>query len=332
MANWQDYWKNEGQQKNQDLLDMLRARGGVYDRQNLGRIRAEEKMAQQRGTGVGAEYNPILGKPMVKDALGGVNSADWNIGGNIASGTPVQLMGRGFGIVADAKPSKPGDGDVTSAGNAANRTGSFSPLFLGGGGTTDNDSENVYVPGPDGSCELKNYAPGKAPKDSFKTLKECREAQDNEYICEEGVCKVAPKGTGKYKSLGECQAALVPAGFTGGQCDGVLYRVFWTVSFTSVFGEIVPGNTFSGAALVTGPVKGIVKDGTPRPPISGNPLPSTDYVYYVKGKPTNDRPDGKFPLPLGISGVLTSNESITSVQRVDNLPDNCGDPPKVCPS
>lgn len=211
MTTWQDYWKNEGQQKNQDLLDMLRARGGVYDRQNLGRIRAEKKMSQQRGTGIGAEYNPILGKPMVRDALGGVNSADWNIGGNIASGTPVQLMGRGFGIVADAKPSKQG-GDVLSTGTQSDRTGSLPTGFnFGSGSGSGNDnsnSEDAWIAGPDGSCTMGNYAKGKAPVGSFKTLAECRSAQDSDYNCVSGECKVVLKGTGKYKSLAECKAKL----------------------------------------------------------------------------------------------------------------------------
>lgn len=276
MTTWQQYWQNEGEQRNQDMLDALRARGGSYDQIKVRRIAAEEKMAANPGTGVGSVYNPVLGRPQVRDALGGTMAAGWNIGGAIADGTPVQLMGRGAGIVADAKQGR-GSVDNLSAGTTADRTGSlpssggFSPTI-----PSDANGEDAYIAGPDGSCTLGNYAVGKAPPGSFKTLQECRKAQDSDYNCEGGVCKPVAKGTGKYKSIGECQAALAAQPFVwsppdpnqkgvlvvrlpGGAWNNVGFSGSWSWNDITSWGQLDEGGgscrhllTTPGGNVVTG--------------------------------------------------------------------------------
>jgi hypothetical protein len=341
--SWQQYWANEGQQRNQDMLDALRARDGAYDQAKLARLRAEEA-ARAIGTGIGAEYNPILGKPMVRDALGGTNTADQNIGGNIASGTPVQIMGRGAGIVADAKQSRAA-GDQLSTGNQLDRTGSgfsssssFSPVPGGGGGTPDSDGEDAWIPEADGSCTLRNYPVGKVPANSFKTRADCREAQDNSYNCAGGKCEKASAGTaGRYKSLSECEAALIPAGFTGGQCAGVKYVVtgqvvgYATNGGTWGAGNIVPVGGFQITGL--GPIQWAQTYDQQHANTGG----AGGWYFAVRFADVL-RQDFGVLIPRAFSGSSV-RPTVTNIQvtvapdsLVQEPPGGCGNPPKICPA
>lgn len=338
MTTWQQYWQNEGEQRNQDMLDALRARGGSYDQIKVRRIAAEEKMAANPGTGVGSVYNPVLGRPQVRDALGGTMAAGWNIGGAIADGTPVQLMGRGAGIVADAKQGR-GSGDNLSTGTTADRTGSlpssggFSPTI-----PSDANGEDAYIAGPDGSCTLGNYAVGKAPVGSFKTLKECREAQDSDYNCEGGVCKPVAKGTGKYKSIGQCQAALVPAGFTGGQCAGVKYIVTGEVIGYSPSGGIWGiGNTVPVGGFQTTGIGPVKRAQTYDQQFINTSSGSNEWFFAVEFA-AGWEDDASVAIPKAFNGS-SIRPTVTNIQvtvapdtPVQEPPGGCGNPAKVCPS
>jgi hypothetical protein len=222
-------------------------------------------------------------------------------------------MGRGAGIVADAKQSR-STGDQLSTGNQLDRTG-----FSGSGGSKDSDGEDAWIAEADGSCTLRNYPVGKTPPNSFKTREACREAQDNSYNCVGGKCEKAPAGTaGRYKSLGECEAALVSPGFTGGQCV-VNYRI--RLTWPTVFNGI--GNT-SDHGPYLGPIIAIRQQFIEIPYTNAEKWRAIVTHKNITGETIETAITDQIMAP----GGGFSSWSIID----DGQANNCGDPAKICPT
>ena len=143
----------------------------------------------------------------------------------------------------------------------------------------------------------------------------------NKYSCTGGVCAIDALGT--YNSLAECEAALIPPPYTGGQCVGVPYYVFVRCSFTNGDVQYCAGanpGTSSDLATYIGSGQAV--------PYSGKILSVTSAIvgglveYYING-------------PLAayffLSGRTFSSFAVVSVTRVDGNPDTCGNLPSTCP-
>ena len=98
------------------------------------------------------------------------------------------------------------------------------------------------------------------------------------------------------------------AGFTGGQCVGVQYAVQtrWQTN--------PPSGSWTGGAVVTGPVRGAFWDGNGTQP-------------YVLGTESDGTAQRRAVSQNNVSGLV--NLTILSITRLDGLPDNCGNPPPV---
>jgi len=131
-----------------------------------------------------------------------------------------------------------------------------------------------------------------------------------------GSCVEDASGT--YNSQAECQAALVPANFTGGQCAGVAYTILLngTVTYADN-GDFFVTYTDRNEGTRTGPLSNLrvwARNTGNSLFLTGtaNGVPFESFLASTGG---NNR-------PLNGSGV-----SIT----VNGSPNNCGNPPPSCP-
>ena len=138
------------------------------------------------------------------------------------------------------------------------------------------------------------------------------------WSCVGGTCVEDVLGT--YNSQAECEAALVPPTFTGGQCVGGSYYVQVQGVRTS------DGSTFtswnSGSGSPTGSPNGLTNLG----PISGlnwsNSGSQTIWRVQTNGVDS--------PFLNGFLFFNSTSLSIIQVIRTDGI-DNCGNPPSSCP-
>lgn len=153
------------------------------------------------------------------------------------------------------------------------------------------------------------------------------------WSCSGGVC--SPDANGIYNSQAECEAALIPPPFTGGQCLGVAYAVQFLVTFSSspsLYGlYIAGGNTplqetqytdlqmtiFTGQFETT--TTGISSIGFVRRQANGA-------FVTINGIDNNT-----FTPNQNFNTSVSTSIQIVRVLRKDGLPDNCGDLPSTCP-
>ena len=148
---------------------------------------------------------------------------------------------------------------------------------------------------------------------------------NQKWSCSAGVCSLDPNGS--YSSQAECEAALIPPDFNGGQCS-VPYNINYT-AFGNTFppyGE--PTSLVSGSVTLTGKIRGTACIVT----ASGSSGQNWRYVWYIYTDPI---PAG-FPIYTdSVAGFLVSDPRgylrIDSIVRSDGLPDNCGNLPSTCP-
>ena len=139
--------------------------------------------------------------------------------------------------------------------------------------------------------------------------------------CSGGVC--SPDANGPYNSQAECEAALIPPTFTGGQC-AVLYRANYISEMRrSSTGALILSNSYSNliggtpmGPILTGPVRTVSGGSLSFPVIASN---GTFYCNLIGGA-SRPSPD--------VFDYFIINFSFS---RIDGLPDNCGNLPSTCP-
>jgi hypothetical protein len=150
--------------------------------------------------------------------------------------------------------------------------------------------------------------------------------------CLAGVCSLDANGT--YNSQAECEAALIPPPFTGGQCVGIAYRIqvavtysdgtFYAVLVNTNLGQsatpLSDATMLAGGKNCTGPIAtvgfGTVLSNGKFVTVNGVENDGTSFGF-AESRSFNTRP------PLSIS--------IYRVIRADGLPDTCGNLPSTCP-
>lgn len=189
------------------------------------------------------------------------------------------------------------------------------------------------------SFEAANYqgnrfGEGCCPFDETKPPRPvCPPKPISKWSCFGGVCSPDPNGI--YNSKAECEAALIPPPFTGGQCLGVAYAVQFLVTFSSspsLYGlYIVSGNTplqeaqytdlemtiFTGQFETT--TTGISSIGFVRRQANGA-------FVTINGVDNNT-----FTPNQNFNTSISTSIQIVRVLRKDGQPDNCGDLPSNCP-
>ena len=144
---------------------------------------------------------------------------------------------------------------------------------------------------------------------------------------------------GTYNSLAECQAALVPAPFTGGQCVSVLYEL--NIQFTVDYlngSDVQVGGSTGNVQFINVPGK-IISVTSPTINIySGDfvgVVVQDIIVTYTSGfqAGTLALSDINPPFPASFGATKWRLNSITdiTVVREDAGPDTCGNPPLQCP-
>jgi hypothetical protein len=137
---------------------------------------------------------------------------------------------------------------------------------------------------------------------------------------------------GTYNSLAECQAALVPANFTGGQCEGILYNVEVRGRVVRRSAEEPNGLTFNQVifsgqppndnpyifASLAGKITSVTATVT-----NGS---CSVFVLYNNGAQQAEWFLGNFGYP-----DARFLDFRVAIVRVDGNPDNCGNPPPRCP-
>lgn len=141
---------------------------------------------------------------------------------------------------------------------------------------------------------------------------------NQKWSCSAGVCSLDPNGS--YSSQAECEAALIPPPFTGGQCVGGLYYVQVRGVRTS------DGSTYTswnaGGGFITASPNGLVNNGKITGLTWSNSLGST--VWRVKSNGVDS---------VFLNGFLffeSTSLTIAQVIRTDGA-DNCGNLPSTCP-
>lgn len=109
-----------------------------------------------------------------------------------------------------------------------------------------------------------------------------------------------------------------PPPFEGGQCDGVLYNVSWTVTWSQNSAPPLNNRTQSGTVQLYGPISGITRE----------PLMGIGFNWFVTGRTVGGAVNKVFVAGSGTGSAPYTNptETITAISRVDGQPDNCGDP------
>lgn len=136
--------------------------------------------------------------------------------------------------------------------------------------------------------------------------------------CENGVCVEDTEGF--YRTQEECEAALAPANFTGGQCVGISYSV--TIDYYRFIGAAPSNPALTGNFTQVVSILGAIVSITP---IFNNIVGTKIEIISNSGSTITD-----------VGSVSWSEGSfieITSILlvRSDGLPDNCGNPAPSCP-
>lgn len=151
----------------------------------------------------------------------------------------------------------------------------------------------------------------------------------NRYSCSGGgVCVL--DAFGSYSSLAQCQAALIPPPFTGGQCAKTYY---FKIQVTTDAGTFYDAGSGNGSPVNTSPISdAAARGGTP---IMG-PLNNISFVPFSGGSGLtrvelwrSGAYAGYFWLSSGAFQTFIS-ASVTWVEPVSGL-DNCGNLPSTCP-
>lgn len=146
------------------------------------------------------------------------------------------------------------------------------------------------------------------------------------YACSDGSCY--PKSSGRYATLADCQSALVPQNFTGGQCR---VQYFVVIQYNSKAKNLSTDTEFFNQDnTVSQGVTGKILSISPYGDFTGDPNGSgTNAIKIVT--------EAGAILGLGASGFITNFpvEYTTTINnititRVDNQPDNCGNPKPTC--
>lgn len=134
--------------------------------------------------------------------------------------------------------------------------------------------------------------------------------------------------------LGENPPPLIPPQFQGGQCAGVLYRLYLRKTTINTTTCNIVNNNFEFTRDVTGPVGNwyflTTQNFSANCPTPGTPLSFND-VWIPTGT-------GLVKLDTNVvrirsSGAVYGNWELYDIQRVDGLPDNCGSlPPQIPPN
>ena len=150
----------------------------------------------------------------------------------------------------------------------------------------------------------------------------CSFLDPQRWSCSGGVC--SPNPSGVYTSQTQCEAALIPPSFMGGQCV-VIYTVRYILYQTNMAG--VESLAFSGEE--TQNIQGAI--GAARVLLIGL-TPSNGYEQVKWQIQSNG---GYFQLASkaggGGLGVTSARVETIFVSRLDGHPDNCGNLPSTCP-
>ena len=177
----------------------------------------------------------------------------------------------------------------------------------------------------DGSRSWKGSSAG-----PFNPCKHMIAVQKGKWKCENGVCVKSKFGL--YNTKAECEAALIPPAFIGGQC---LVPYYITVTWNSNAGFGFGGVKY---AVMTG--QNLAGSGTPPSPggneIQGKILGSSYTFNSSSGilSFTVIRTGGTSTINFLVSamaGATLFSANIFAVYRVDGNPDNCGNLPSTCP-
>ena len=161
----------------------------------------------------------------------------------------------------------------------------------------------------DGSRSWKGSSAG-----PFNPCKHMITVQKDKWKCENGVCVKSKFGI--YNTKAECEAALIPPSFTGGQCEGVVYLV--TAIFLDNTGAYYGGSLHYATrfARARGKITGIAKR------IINPFLVSWVVVSSLDGD-------------KNILGLVGTDQAVSftnmTVARDDGNPDLCGNPKPTCP-
>jgi hypothetical protein len=148
----------------------------------------------------------------------------------------------------------------------------------------------------------------------------------DKWRCSGGVC--APDANGIYNTQAECEAALIPPEFTGGQCVGTNYQGVLEIKVstdparplyyswnTGGSGTLIGADTIPSVGLwgitLTGPITGVTMA-----EVGG------EYRFSVNGIWVASRTVG------GSFGTLVSFK----IAAVSGSPDTCGNLPSSCPT
>ena len=159
---------------------------------------------------------------------------------------------------------------------------------------------------------------------------------NQKWSCSAGVCSLNPNGS--YSSQAECEAALIPPPFSGGQCVGNEYTVVIGAVFTGGGTSrtyYFPRNLAGGSQNLAG----MISFGNAQFPFFGalnNPV----YSYSYSGTPTGFAdfyPGGRinysiliFDFPVMYS-LVEGSEFVAAVVNRTNPSDPCGNLPSSCP-
>ncbi len=251
----------------------------------------------------------------------------------------------------DAKPIKAnglanGSGNATSGSGTGTGLGGSGTGGIGGTGGTGPGGSPVSTPGDgstpryrpneNGECTAVYYT-GATKEGDFDDPAECAGGQPNSksYYCEGGKCYATAPGSGRYDSLEDCEAAIIP-GFQGGQCEGVNYTVKVSISATSTNAD----GTFDGGT-VTSDINLALNSTTLLGAISGiriNPtfsgvVESSNGTFTPVAIADGSVTSNGVGIVSFVSGGYAKNFRIANMQiiRGDGLPDQCGSKSPSCP-
>jgi hypothetical protein len=279
--------------------------------------------------------NPVYGGYDVSTASGGrIRGVLPDTSRSFGKGDQVSVVVGSRGARLDAKSSGLGAAgslasSATSAtGSTSGTSGSASGSVVsggGGGGSGGNDGSTPrYRPNPDGSCSPVYYTGGTKPGD-YDDPGKCAGDQPNSksYYCEGGKCYATTAGNGKYNSLADCQAGIVP-GFKGGQCEGTVYscKFKWSGKAQQTGSSEIKNAVGNGEFIATGPISGSLTFGSTgyTPSYPGASSMSSSIDYEASGLN-----------PAGGVFVSDASGSITETSPISG-PDDCGDKPDSCPT
>lgn len=131
---------------------------------------------------------------------------------------------------------------------------------------------------------------------------------NQKWSCSAGVCSLDPNGI--YNSQAECEAALIPPPFTGGQCIKA-YDVYITATYPF-------SSPFNGVEQYVGRLLGRINIFEYADPVSPQYGVAIEYESGVRGILAFDTNTPKVTL---ISARVVAVDGI----------DNCGNPPSSCP-